>query len=680
MSYNSYSQISALNGNHGIYPPAKPVYLGSGMWGPKPGEIVIWDANTNTSLAKEDIGDPKYPNIRIGWGVGMYTSDCVMTMGSGDYNICQDGIEVNFTKPCCGQAQEVDIILGCIECDKPYGIEIEMRNPWTKMYYGGEGDTVFTYEVATRCQPDCGEECDPSVDCFCLAQDLANKINEGRGKVEIDGYKIELDNDDAYYQPFWAVAIESGCKVWHACLSFTEQGDCCETCAYLPGLTELSIPVKGLDEPCVFDLSMFATSDGKTYPAQITAMQKYVNATLHKYGVHLQISKGLGKCCQYKMTLAGCVAAEPTLSGAGDPAFACEDPFTENDYKKACAGCNGSPGKRKPCSKVRIFMDPIELKCKCNLPADSFEYDTLENKITKISFTDDFRGKDGNGSWKQGYFGWEEVVEQVEPEGYGYEYFKAREEFQHWGGQGGFRYYGGHAIGKYGNVYMPGFQHDGVFGGIKCDETYCAMNICLTHYGWRDHVNATQHRNIQYVRLLIPMTSTVTHDAWLEIFECLGALGKCNVIGKGCLEDEGEPCSCTNCEDQVEAQVNPPEAVVGPHVPSLPGGETAEEGETKDAVAPTAAQKKATKALANASKATLKAKDAVVKSEGMIAVLKKDMKAEKNKKTKARINSSIATESKKLAALKAKVKAAQKTEKDRESALKAVTKEAAKAV
>ena len=681
---SSFNQIIATSGDKGLYPADQEVFLGDGVWGPSPGEIVIWDPATNLSKDKSAIG--VIDNLRIGFGQGPANgrSECVVTIGSDDFQICRDGIEVDFTKPCCGQAQQTDILLGCIECEKPYSVDIYMKNPWTQAYYGHEGEVVFEYEVATSCQTDCGEgDCDPSIDCFCLAQQLADKINEGRGTVTIPGSKIELNNEDAFYQPFWAVAISSDCKVYHACLGFEEEGDCCESCAYLPGITSLTVPVKVGEgsEDCVIDLSKFSPNE-KTYPAQMRALAKFINKTLHKSGVHAQVTRGMGKCCKYKITIAGCVAAAPTLAGGGDPTFKEECPFQPYEIEKACKGCNGGPETRTPCSKVRIFMDDIEVACKCGTPAglvdefgknSSFEYTNLENRITDIQFRESRGLGNESGSWKKGYFGFEEVVPQIESEGYGYEYFKKRESFQHAGGQGGFRYYGGGIVDhKYGNIWMSGgFQNDGIFGNLKCDETYCAMNICLLKTAWRPHQNATNHRQLQYSIILVPIGDENTHNTLLEIFECLGAIDKCNVIGEGCLSEDGEPCLCTDCDAQVDAQIAVEEAV-----------ETDVHGEPVEPVpvAPIPAQdaeqsaglEVAKKAVEDQEKVVTRIKGDLTKAQGKVEVAQAKADGEKDAAKKKKLVGKVAPLAEKVTALEAEVKHAEDDLASKQSALDAL--------
>lgn len=576
MSIASHQQLVATSGNYPISDKVgEKLYLGSGYYNVEVGRAVLWDPKCNKIVGKDSIG--VLPEIKFSIGIGDTEggpATGVFTIGKDEYAFCKDRLNVSFTPACCGSGQVTDIaIAGCLKPNTNYGIELHVRTPWTKFMHGSDGETIYPFYVDTTQNAGCTEDCDPSVTCYEVACKLVNKINSFKGKSEIPGAKIQIDNAEAYYQPFHAVVIPSDKKVYHACLSLEKEGDCCKTCAYFPEVKELIVPICTLDadgneavEDCVIPLSLFAAS-GKTTPEQMKTMQDFINNNyLHKVGAHAQLSHGIGKCCQYRLTIAGCVAAEPTLSGAGDPKFVAECPFKTKQFEDACKACGTAKSEKTPGCKIRIFMDSITLPCKCNLPAglDFSAPDALRSEIMDVQFTS--HNKTGKEGWVDGYVWSEEIEKYVEPEGYGYGYMYKYLKFPHEGGEGGFNEYGGEYYGDFQNRTMPGYQlgHNNN-NLIKCNETYCAMNLCFLKEGMEYHINAMKYYNLEYTQLLIPTEDRKTYDSIKEVLECLAGLDKCSVFGEGCFgedsEEEATDCGCgsgfmpgcVTCEEQLEA-------------------------------------------------------------------------------------------------------------------------------
>jgi len=371
----------------------------------------------------------------------------------------------------------------------------------------------------------------------------------------------------------------------------------------------------------------------------------------------MKISRGIGKCCQYRVTVAGCVADAPTMTGAE---FEGVCPFSDKEISESCKACGPKGTKIAQCAKVKIFLDDIELNCKCNLPADPHEYDTLENRITDVQFLCGVKeGLDPTAkpSWTHGYFGWEEVTCQVEPEGYGYQWFDTSHRFRSAGGEGGFRYYGGPKVtGKYKNVYQgagKGYQNDGVFGGIKCDESYCAVNMCMirTRSDW--HANSTFINNLVYITVLIPITHKKTHDALLTVLSKLAEQNRCDMVGKGCHAEEGEQenCGCGQgtCEDTVAALVEGDKG-------GESGGKEKGGDDTKDIVPISQKDIDALDKKADKTSGKIATKDKEVKSlKSKIAEDKKKSTDSKTAAAKANANKRVVANTEKLKKAEAKL-------------------------
>jgi hypothetical protein len=633
MTQASHQQIIATCGDYGFIDPGLPVLLDVPgdriMWGVRPGESVLWDPTTGLSVDVSAIGTVPELKLSIGVGSPGGIATKIYTLGKEEFDLCKDKLVVNYTTPVCGQGQQVDINLGCVKCDTDYELDIYLRNPWSKRLFGGDGEIPMHYNIATKCGGGCEEECDPKVECFSVACDLVNRINGFRGTKEIPGVKIPVDNSEAYFQPFWAVVIPAGKKVWHACISLKDEGgDCCDSCMTVAGLESMDFDVcidgDGNTETLTVDLTMLQTPDGATTHEHMAMLQNFLNDYLHPKGVHAHINRGIGKCCDYLLTVAGCINAAPIVVGGGDPVFQGEDPFKSRKWKESCNTCGTTEGEETPGCKIRLFMDSINLPCNCGLPASGWgDLENFENRIVDVQFR-------GTG-WHQPSVWWEEVVEQIEPEGFGYDYIYDALNFPSAGGGGNFNYHGGYFYGDFSNLTMPGYQFGSFMGGVKCNETYCQIGICWEKTGQAGNINALTYTNLEYTKLLIPTGDVNTQAAYEEVFAAFAGLNKCDISGEKCFPEPDPESTCENgeaaCADLVASIIANDAANGGMANPQTRSLSSAPKAAAKGQVAPNA------KEIKKVQDAADKLGERVKKHEERVSGLKKALKDEPDNKT-----------------------------------------------
>lgn len=532
-NYRNFRRV-ATHGNLGLVAPNLDACVDETIWNVKAGQFMLFDNETNKTIAPADIAAAKYPMWVMGVGKkkGGRAHD-VVVIGTKEFNPCIDKVAVDFTRPRCVVEEEAAIEIGCVSCDTGYPIEILARSPLTKFYYGREGEMRYLFNYATDCTPGCEADCkEGSVSAIEVAKGYVADIKQRTGKVEIFGSGgIVFDNSDIHYVPFVGAAVEQGDKVYKFCLDVVS--DDCGKCIGVKAVKEIVVTPKVCPGETAVDytinLEAYA-SDGVFAFEDLDAIMERVAKEVDPRGGSVVINSTTN-CCPAEVKMAGCMAGVAATDTDDAVITICEeDPFVDIAVDEDC-NCGTITSTRKAESLVLIWMKSARQLCDCDLPSDALNYADTRAMITQVNFLGQV--------WHKNKHGWLKLRTYQDGEGSGYHAMlnaismnaPSEGTFEHRGSRD--RY------GKFQNVSPEGFEMWHQVAMYTCSETYCGINMVIS----RDHkvwgTNADTRHNDEAFVIDIPWGDTNDQDAAKAILDAWVATGNCNVIGEGCRTEHG---------------------------------------------------------------------------------------------------------------------------------------------
>ena len=568
---NIYSthRRSATCGNQKLVAPGLKAYLGSDRWNVKGGQLILWDKDTELTIAPADIPNVKRWGFAVGIGKAGSRAKCIQFLGFEDFDPCTDKFKVDYDHARCEVSQEVAAAIGCVRCDRVYDLDIYVTDPYLRMQTG-HAESVISVDATTRCSAPC-DECPPTkASCFEVICGFYNKLREKVGKVTWG--QVTFDNSDKGYLPFWPAVLDLNLsKVFKACISVKEED--CAKCARLGLLESITITPFVLDDageiidgdPVTLDLAEQGLASGDcTEKEDLDAIEECLNEFLKPYKGGGVITGGNG-CCAAEIKLAGCFKVTEIIVD-GDPVELCEQEIDmaieQESICKACPTVDKEP--YSPNCALYFFMKSQRQICNCNVPADAVNYENLRAAITDIQFS--------SPDYEDNFYAWKPIQEWCSPIGAGYEIINAMlgDRNNEQGGEGGFRFYGGmgEVHGKFNST--PRFhEYFEEITNHKCDEHYCPVSILQEREWKQEHgANSQTHCNTASFMLDIPIQDTDTIDDFVAVIDEIVKLGACNCHGHPCGKEcgqEQDPVAfgaCGGCvePEEEEAEVDNPKA------------------------------------------------------------------------------------------------------------------------
>lgn len=488
------------------------------------GQPTIYNPKTGKSI--DAAGVATEPSIAIGVGVHDTATgnNTVRPLFGWGVDLCKTDLKINVSPPNCGLPQIQDFYFDCTECNESYSIEVLLDDSWVRSNRQKNERQKYVFTHHTQC---CScTDCTPEHNCSDVACGLVSKINgtatKEPGKTS-RFYKVK-NHRDSRYQPFTAARLFPGPDTIKTFCLAMEDGDCCEKCAYIPGIT-------GVDVDGTVTEFVNTTKPGNTalsFPSQLKSILKQLNKALEPTGGSAALIAGIGKCCPYSIQVSACLPVSLLVDGA--PLAPCveEDPFAEVPMEKLCKDCGDDPKPVKPTCGIRIYVEPIELECHCDLPPNLPEPNMYVRKV-EINPV-------GSG-WKCNSTYTHQVQKSENPEGFGYAY-QHLDEYQHGGGRGRDYRKSNRKIGRFG---LPDKHSRSKNLTVKCDETYCVYNLESEDYGKRKNGHQL-HVNCNLGYLLVPQCDDVTKAAIEEALTAIAERNKCAVANIACdpAEEEGK--------------------------------------------------------------------------------------------------------------------------------------------
>lgn len=520
MATFSRNTILATNGNLPIKPSGEPIFDTDGGLLVMNGEIAVFNPKTGVTMDAAAIATADKVAVAVGVGSHLGLAEDIRFIGPERTDLCTANICGNVTSPSCGIPQVKDLFFS-IDTDKNrdiFSFQVFLDDNYVRSNYDCNEPAMYPFSVALD-DVTC-DTCEGGLDEAELTCKIAAAINNTH-KIK-DPTKLTRFINSGYvdqYQPFRALPLYkkdsadgANNTIKKFCLSLSD--DSCENCAYLSGITGITIG----NDTTTFVGTTDPKDSTKSLPSQVKRIVSEINKALEPTGGGAVLQRGLGNCCEYMIEVSTCVPSVVLTSDGGDISPTEEyNPFNTVYVEKECKSCNSSLSGTDFVSGVRLYVDPVEVDCLCDLPPNipALNYYGRTIEIHPV----------GDG-WDCGSFLEVETCAQELPEGFGYYYSDQAHYKQHNGGSGrDFKYYNYHV----GDIGLPDETSRARLAplGIDCNETYCITDMIISVESKARFSNSRHYSNTEHAVLLIPEKDQVTKDSWHEVLEALKGRGVC---------------------------------------------------------------------------------------------------------------------------------------------------------
>lgn len=503
-TYNRLSYL-ASTGNlavNNLKSSGDPVFTGSSTapYNVLSGEIVVFNPRTNQILDDGDIATANYVSIAVGVGPEGQLAKELRYIGGEDFNLCDFEMTGTVGAPVCGYPQILHVFFDGTTCESAATIMFLLDDSLVRSRYNFNELAKYIFTANPPCT-DCSS-CTPSDNGEAIRDSFVDQIN---AKPQENPFTLShFQNRDIthLYQPFRAMKLYNTADSFKTfCLSLNDSS--CDNCAYVDGITGITIDGESIDFTYT---TVTVGEDPQTLKSQMDRVVESINTALGGDG-YAYLTKGIGGCCPYSITISSPVSV--TLTTSEGEITPCEEinPFASTSYSHGFA----------------VLIDPVTVECLCDLPPD--DVPNYYGRTLKAEFVGD---------------GWAcnqtEVIEkqaQVIPEGFGY-FWQDKERYQHRGGSGrNFR----NSDRYQGKTYYRPDAHSRVMAApatVKCNENYCQYFLRTTQGKLNKFSNALKTYNTNGSWILVPERDSTTRTSWELFLNALYSRGICNAPSLTC--------------------------------------------------------------------------------------------------------------------------------------------------
>lgn len=473
-----------------------PVFTGSATapYNVLGGEIVVFNPRANEILDDSDIATADYVSVAVGVGPEGQLAKELRYIGGEDFNLCDFEMTGTVGAPVCGYPQILNIFFDGTTCEDAATIMFLLDDSLVRSRYNFNELAKYIFTANPPCT-DCSS-CTPADNGDAIRDSFVDQIN---AKPQDNPFTLShFQNRDIthLYQPFRAMKLYDQADSFKTfCLSL--QDDTCENCAYVQGITGITLDGQTTD----FTYTVDPGDDTRTLKSQMERVVELINDALGDDG-YAYLTKGIGGCCPYSIAISTTIASVVLTTEDGD-ITPCEEinPFDSTSHTHG----------------FTVLIDPVTVECLCDLPPD--DVPNYYGRTLKAEFVGD---------------GWAcnqtEVIEkqaQVLPEGFGY-FWQDKERYQHRGGSGrNFR----NSDRYQGKTYYRPDANSRVMAApatVKCNETYCQYFLRTTQGKLNKFSNALKTYNTDGSWILVPERDSTTRASWELFLNALYARGICN--------------------------------------------------------------------------------------------------------------------------------------------------------
>lgn len=366
-------QVLVTSGDHGLFPEAQAVFSAptNGRRTPTinvaPGQVVIYNPATNTSLGVTDVD--ANPEFVIAVGVdtnGDGASDELR--GAAGRKVVGCAIsEINASTPRCGAPAIQDLLFSCVDPNEPYTVKVTAWDSRVRAThdYNRPAEFVFTRSVDAGGCTDCDTK-DYAKELACSLRDVINGKKPAGWDVTRNGRYIE-----PVELPFTATNLYDTSIVY--CLAAAEN-DACENCTGVEALHGFSIGTGEATVVTEFTNHISPTNEAVTLTAQLQGVVDQINTILDGNGTATLISSG-APCCPFSIEVNTCLANFDLLKvdGVGTASVTpCDDgynPLTVDAPELTCKDCEeGEAGTLTFPAGIRVIGRPVDVTTGCYIP------------------------------------------------------------------------------------------------------------------------------------------------------------------------------------------------------------------------------------------------------------------------------------------------------------------------
>lgn len=344
------------SGDQAVYAAGLDVFNSDGTTKVAPGQLVIWDPATATSLGSA-ITCADYDKIVISQGM----KNGKLRSCFGDVLSGCDVRAVRAQAPACGVVDIWDFYIDeNINCNENFGITITIDDDDTRNLFPWNKKETYTYSVDTK---DCAcTECASGFDAFKLACKLRDQINN-QGYNELPVNKKGIFKQVAKYgRKFTASLLYPGTSSVVYCINPVD-GAACDNCVD----ADVHIRSMKFDTDTVVTFTGTSNADGDaTLIEKLDTIVAQINAALGDNGSAI-VTRGAGGCCPWRLEINSCYtdfALHSNLLGTSaiTPCVPHESPFEEITIANTCPNCSALDTKTFTAG-LRIVSTPVNLTC-----------------------------------------------------------------------------------------------------------------------------------------------------------------------------------------------------------------------------------------------------------------------------------------------------------------------------
>ena len=526
---SSFNTIKFLVANQDI--PLKPAGVsidvcpggncpGGCRYNAVPGEFLLFDMDSRMTIDAPMIATTNRVAIAQAIGSNGCASD-IKYLFHDRFNFCEHKFNVDVSSPLCGQSQILDVYIpNCTATDKTMGFGIELDDSYVRATNGYNNKLLYNW-VVDNYKAGC-TNCNDVAVCDELICKLVDQINS---TYQPDPLKVAhhglVNNLCSRYQPFRAARLYTGIGTvmnW----SLTLSGSGCVECAYLPGITGISIG----GVPTAFNYTVDPTDPTRSLVSQIDRIVYLINEALKPIGGTAVRLKGLGNCCAHQIQINSCQTNIQLITNAGNVGpTSVADIARTTPSEIICRDCGATPAPTALTCGIRLFVDPVEVPCgECgdvwrsiNLPPPNTYIRTIRPTLLG----------DNTGSDTLYVFN---VQSPIHPDGFGY-YYQHKQRWESNGGPGRDRRY---TNANFGDLQLPDEGSRDSALDVICKNQYCIYDFDINYSAVGHHNSALRYHNRDLGRVLIKNTNATLIPLWEAVLLAFQARGVCSSINTTC--------------------------------------------------------------------------------------------------------------------------------------------------